>query len=85
MFKPHRLGINVFGKLPKTVERFLEKNPEVLSKLAEIEVSRDAEGTHYWGYAKDGFWFPSMQCGTAHEMRIRDFIDVLKTVEPRRW
>lgn len=36
----------------------------------------------YWAYAKEGYWFPSMEARTAHEGTAEAILDVISEIEP---
>jgi hypothetical protein len=45
-----------------------------------LELYQDSDG--YWCYSADGYYFPDMECHTAHEWTVKDLLNVIRTVKP---
>jgi|SRR5690625_2607461 len=52
--------------------------PKMYQEMLEL-VEQDADG--YWAYAKEGFIFEGMGCGTAHEDTQKDLLEMIRTLK----
>ena len=43
------------------------------------EVLKDQDG--YWVYLKDGYYSPTLDCGTIHEDTIKDVLKEIRKIE----
>lgn len=54
------------------------KIPKKYQHMIEL-VEHDSDG--YWAYTNNGFYFPSMECHTAHEWNQKDLLEKIRDIE----
>lgn len=54
------------------------KVPKKYEGMIEL-IEKDCDG--YWAYAKEGYRFAGMECGTAHEFTQKELLAMIRTLE----
>jgi hypothetical protein len=54
------------------------KVPKKYQPMLEV-VDQDGDG--YWAYAREGYIFKGMGCGTAHEYTQKELLDMIRTIQ----